>query len=253
MSRRTLLPREHGAYAQLGAPLVAALVMRAPTLAAGWLAAAAIAAFLANEPLLVALGHRGRRARELDGARAWRRLGVLGIVALGAGIAGLALANTGARVAAGAAALPAAALLVLGVRRAQHSLAGEVMAAIALPALAVPVAIASGTAHADAVIVWLAWSLGFAASVVAVHRVIARHRAPAARLDRVLAAALVAVLVAICGVAGVTALALVAAPLLASSAALVVKPPRASHLRAIGVALVVASAASIAVAVAIPT
>jgi hypothetical protein len=48
--------------------------LRVPTLPAVLLAIAAMSAFLANEPLLVVLGHRGRRAREIDGSRAARRL-----------------------------------------------------------------------------------------------------------------------------------------------------------------------------------
>jgi hypothetical protein len=58
MARRSLWPREHGAYAQLGAPLATAIAMQAPTIGALALASAACLAFLANEPLLVVLGHR---------------------------------------------------------------------------------------------------------------------------------------------------------------------------------------------------
>src|SRR5262249_5958355 len=50
---RSLWPREHGAYAQLGAPLATALARQVPTVPAALLAAAACCAFLANEPLLV--------------------------------------------------------------------------------------------------------------------------------------------------------------------------------------------------------
>ena len=67
--RRSLWPREHGAYAQLAAPLLTALVIVRPTVAAALLALAACIAFLANEPLLVVLGHRGKRMREQDGRR----------------------------------------------------------------------------------------------------------------------------------------------------------------------------------------
>ena len=44
-------PREHGAYVQLLAPLLAALVAGRPTVAAGAWCVAAIAGFLAHEPL----------------------------------------------------------------------------------------------------------------------------------------------------------------------------------------------------------
>src|SRR5688572_32010037 len=90
--QRSLWPREHGAYAQLAAPLLTALVVVRPTVAAGLLAAAACCAFLANEPLLVVLGHRGKRMREQAGTRAARRLALLASLAAAMGIAGLVLA-----------------------------------------------------------------------------------------------------------------------------------------------------------------
>lgn len=54
-----LKPKEHGAYAILAIPLVTGLVAAGPTLVGGCIAAAAFTGFLAHEPLLVTLGHRG--------------------------------------------------------------------------------------------------------------------------------------------------------------------------------------------------
>ena len=48
-----MLPREHGAYGQLAFPLVTALVIAGVTLSGVLIAVAAIAGFLAHEPLLV--------------------------------------------------------------------------------------------------------------------------------------------------------------------------------------------------------
>src|SRR5437868_1047392 len=67
MTRRSLLPREHGAYFQLGIPLIIAYLRCAANLAMVELTAAAALAFLANEPLLVVLGHRGRRRYDQHG------------------------------------------------------------------------------------------------------------------------------------------------------------------------------------------
>lgn len=53
MTRRSLLPREHGAYFQLGVPLIISYLRCAANLAMVELTAAAALAFLANEPLLV--------------------------------------------------------------------------------------------------------------------------------------------------------------------------------------------------------
>ena len=71
-SRRSLLPHEHGAYGQVAMPLVCALALGRPGVAAALLAAGAFAGFLSYEPLLVATGNRGKRARDEDGPRALR-------------------------------------------------------------------------------------------------------------------------------------------------------------------------------------
>jgi hypothetical protein len=241
---RSLWPREHGAYAQLAAPLLAALIARVPTVPAALLAVAAVCAFLANEPLLVALGHRGERLRSAAGARAWRRCIALAGVAGAAGLTGLAMASQATLSTAVVSLVLACVLIALAYRRGQHSLTGELFAAVALPMAAAPVAVASGTAPGVALGQALVWGLGFAASVASVHRVIARNKTPAGRIDRVLAVGFVVALVVLLVVVPCVHLVAIALPLIAVSAALVIHPPRARHLRAIGVALVVASVAS---------
>src|SRR5437762_3573628 len=96
---RSLAPKEHGAYGQLGLPLVTGLAMGRPGVAAAALAVAAAAAFVAHEPLLILAGQRGTRARREEGPRAARRLAVLGAAAAISGGAGLALAPSPARLA----------------------------------------------------------------------------------------------------------------------------------------------------------
>ena len=245
MARRSLWPREHGAYAQLAAPLVAALLVRSPSLAAGLLAIAACCAFAANEPLLVLLGHRGPRMRRTHGRAAARRVMAMAGIAIAAGATGLLLARHATLAVAGAASIGAIALIALAIVRREHSLAGELVAAIALPGAAAPVAVAAGLAPGVAVSLWLGWAVGFAASVVVVHRVIARHRKPAARIDRVLVAALASTLAFTLASSLV-----VAAPLVLGAFALVNAPPPATRLRLIGVALVAASLAATVLAVA---
>ena len=89
---RSLWPKEHGAYAQLLAPLALALVHGPITPASVALAIASVLAFVAHEPLLVVLGLRGTRAAREEGPRARRHLLALGGGALALGAAGLALA-----------------------------------------------------------------------------------------------------------------------------------------------------------------
>lgn len=242
--RRSLWPREHGAYAQLLAPIVSALLVWTPTVPAVLFAAAAIFAFLANEPLLVVLGHRGPRVAESTGPRARIALGLLAPIAAIAGGIGLALAPH-TLISAAIAAAPTAFLIVLAVRRAQHSLAGELLASVALPAAALPVAVASGGPLRAALELWGAWAVGYAASVVAVHRVMARNKHPATWTDIAVGVVLVAA-IAVCVVVHWY----VALPLVAAAVVLVIWAPPARHLRAIGIALVVASVASIVIAVA---
>lgn len=248
MARRSLWPREHGAYAQLGAPLATGLALRVPSLSAVLLAIASCAAFLAHEPFLVALGHRGKRLRESDGRRARIRLAILSAVATGTGAVGLGLATNRVLVVAAAVALPVAAMLAFAWRRAVHSLAGEVLAAVALPGAGAIVAAASGASLFDAFAFWGAWAIGYASSVVAVHRVIARHRKPPTWLDPLLASALICVTAACVGLASWHPFWVVALPLAAIAGYLVVRPPKATKLRAVGVALVISSVASMAIA-----
>src|SRR5512137_832178 len=94
---RSLLPHEHGAYGQIAMPLLCAWMLGRPGAASLLLGAGAFAGFLSYEPLLVAVGRRGRRAREEHGPRA-RRLaaGILAVAVALAG-AGFALAMREAR------------------------------------------------------------------------------------------------------------------------------------------------------------
>jgi hypothetical protein len=241
--RRSLWPREHGAYFQLAIPLLTALVARAPTPATVLLAIGAACAFLANEPLLVVLGHRGPRRQATDGDRARHRLVVLVAIALALGASGLVLAPRAA-LAASIVAAPAFALLVFAWRCAEHTLAGELTAAVALTGAFVPASVAAGASLGSTLDLWAAWSIGFGASVVAVHRVMARHKRAATGLDGVLAAAMIALLV-------VTALAMpLAIPLVGLAAILVAAPPPATRLRAVGVAIVAAAIVASAIVIA---
>jgi YwiC-like protein len=245
MARRSLWPREHGAYAQLGIPLVTALAVRLASPSALALAAGACLAFLANEPLLVLLGHRGARVREALGASARRRLAVtVGGGAL-ATVAGLYLAPASSLGLAAIAAVPALAMITLALTRSAHSLWGELVAAIALPGAAAPVAAASGLPWQTAVALWLAWSIGYASSVVAVHEILRRNRRALPGL------ALAALAIATASASIYVRELVVAVPLVGLGAFVAIRLPPARRVRAIGVALVVASSAAAVLALAV--
>jgi hypothetical protein len=242
-----MLPREHGAYAQLLAPLVGTLIAFGASTAAVLLALAGCCAFAANEPMLVVLGHRGKRALQRDGAKARVWLGVFAGGAAIAGVSGLVLAGS-ARVPAAIVAVPAALLVVLAWKRVIHTLAGELVAVVVLAGVSMPVAVASGARIEDALLLWAAWSVGYAYTILCIHRVIDRNRKPIAANDYVAAA---------CAAIGVGALVIasmryeharIALPLAATATVMFAARPSPRRLRAIGMLLVGVSIASIALA-----
>jgi len=244
---RSLAPREHGAYGQLGFPLLTALCAARPRPAGLLFAASAVLLFLAHEPALVSFGRRGQRAREEDGARALRFLVALLAVGGALGGAGLWLAPGPARLGAAVAAALAALLggaVALGVEK---TLAGELIAAAALSSAALPVAAASGLPWPAAVSLWGAWVSGFAATVFPVRAVIVEHRtqAPSAMLR------LSGTLVAIGAAAALAAagemkprLVLAVAPLFAASIAVALRPPAMKQMTRAGWTLMAAGGLS---------
>lgn len=171
-----LLPREHGAYGQLAVPLATGLVLARFHLPALFCAAAAIAAFLAHEPLLVELGHRGPKAKREHGTAA--RIMLMRMLALAClfGAAGFATAPGIALVAG----LPAFALgsvvLVLVFRRKERTLLGEVLVSTTLSAALVPVALAGGAALSRTLGAFVVFAVGFTLVTASVRGVIARSK-----------------------------------------------------------------------------
>ena len=233
-----MLPREHGAYAQLLVPLATALALRWPTPSAVALAVGACFAFVATQPLRLALRRDGAEA-----TRAARWLAVLASAAIVAGAVGLADAPAAARILIAIAAVPAVAAVAIMMRRTEHTIAGELVAAIALSGASAPVAVAAGTPWRSAAVMWGAWAIGYIATVLAVHGMIARApklrgRRRAIAIGVVIAASLVIAAVA------VSRHAVPALPLVLVAVPIAVRPPPASRLRAVGVVLVIAAVAA---------
>lgn len=238
---RSLTPREHGAWGQLGVPLCTALALARPTLAAVALAAASVLVFLAHEPFLVVLGHRGPRALREDGLRARRRLVALCVPGAALGVVGLALAPTDARVALALPLTLGAAVTAFIFRDAERSIPGETVAAAALASTGVPVALCDGVSRGAALGAWAAWVVGFALVTPAVRAVIVHARTPTPRGRRI--ATLVPPLLALAMLATVAPRwsAVAATPFALASLALVLAPPSPKHLKRVGWALVAAS------------
>lgn len=246
---RTLWPKEHGAYGQLALPLIAALALGRPTLASGLLVVGAAAAFVAHEPLLVALGLRGARARREHGARAAQvGVGCAGL-ALGAGLGGWSFGGLGVIFAS---LLPLAfvvALLPLVVAGRERTTGGEVLAGAALAAASIPVAVAGGVSPASAALVWATWVVSFTASTAAVRLVIARHKT--GTRDRTLLAVAGAATAGLVALAAATPIGLAAAPMVLAGWWLIARPPHPRNLRRVGWTLVACSTATAVLAVAI--
>lgn len=178
----TLLPREHGAYAELAFPLITGWAMTIPSFSALALGASAVLFFLANESVAILLGVRGKRLQTQLGtparARGWTLLGL-----------GIALGLTGV-LGAGASVWPevlvpvaSGALLVPTVLAGrQKTILGEILVVTAFSTLVLPLAMASGAethrAWAAACVWWVSFSLG----TFEVHAIKARHK-PTGRSD----------------------------------------------------------------------
>jgi hypothetical protein len=241
MSSRSLWPREHGAYVQLAVPLLVALAIRPPAASAIAFAVAAFAAFLAYEPLLVVRGLRGRRMQQELGARAKRRLAALIALALGSGGFALATCSRDALAMAGVLAVPALLTLVLAWRRSAHTLPGEIAAAVALTGAGAPVMVTSGVAWQTAAIVWVAWSLGYACTVVAVHRVLDGVKRARSITDLAVAATLAIIACGAVVAAPRIPAALPSAALAGAAAVVAFRLPSPKRLRLIGVAMTAVS------------
>jgi hypothetical protein len=181
LPRQRLLPREHGAYVQLGLPMATALAVTGPKLTGLWLAAAALACFLGYEPLLLVLGQRGERLREELGAFAWRQGLTLTGLALFCGVLGFLELPPEARPYLALPAILGAEVLLMTWGRQGRTLSGELLAGMALAAWAVPVALAGGLAPDAALSLWGTFALGFSLATVAVRLVIRAHKPGADR------------------------------------------------------------------------
>lgn len=176
-TERRMIPREHGAYAELLFPIVTVFLGGAPTTATWLLAVGAIAAFLANEPLLVLVGQRGTRIKREDGARAKRALLIFVMFALAAGVSGLLLAPRAAQISVALPLLLGGTLILLAIQGLERSMFGEGLAAAALSSTAVPLGLSAGLDLVSALAVALIWSITALLGTAVVRLTVARTKA----------------------------------------------------------------------------
>jgi len=176
-AQRKMVPREHGAYAELLFPIVTVFLGGSPTTSTWLLAVGAIAAFLANEPLLVLFGQRGTRTKREESDRAKRALLIFGLVALGTGVAGLVLAPAVVQYAVVVPLVLGAALVMLAIQGLERSMVGEGLAAATLSSIAIPLGLSAELALTSALAVALIWLVTSLLGTAVVRLTVARTKA----------------------------------------------------------------------------
>jgi hypothetical protein len=238
-SAKILWPREHGTYGELLFPLMSALLLARPGRAAWGLSLLAVGGFLAHEGFSVLAGARGLRAKRDAHAVAWRSVAIFGGAALlGAAWAAPSLTSATLTAVGVAAGLSVASVALAWFGR-EHTLLGELMAALTLSSWCVPVGLAGGVSLPVAAAIWLIWTGVFGVATCAVHLVIARStRRPVSRalaLGWLLGMATPLVVWSFARAGHVPDLALtIPIPALVTFVALVFAPVRGTHLRQIG-------------------
>jgi hypothetical protein len=183
-TERRMIPREHGAYAELLFPIVTVFLGGAPTGSTWLLAIGAIAAFLANEPLLVLVGQRGTRTKREESDRAKRALIVFAMFALVAGVAGLVLAPRPAQLSVVLPLLLGGTLVMLAIQGLERSMFGEGLAATALSSVAVPLGLSAGLDLTSALSVALIWATTALLGTAVVRLTVARTKAKTEQEER---------------------------------------------------------------------
>jgi hypothetical protein len=174
---RMMIPREHGAYAELLFPMAAVFLGGTPSRATWLLAIAALACFLANEPLLILVGHRGARVRREAAPQAKRALLILALGALAAGIPALWFASRPVQVSVLLPLLLGGAVMMMAAQGLERSAFGETTAAAALSSVALPLGLASGLGMFASFAVLIIWLIASLLGTAIVRLTVARTRA----------------------------------------------------------------------------
>lgn len=235
----SLWPKEHGAYAEVTFPLLTGLLVAGFSVVGALFSAAVVAAFLVHEPLLVLLGVRGTRPREVLRVRAIARTCVLGTVIVLAGAASLFWGEPRFRYGTLAPAALGAVFIPFVIARREKTALGEMLVAMVFSSALVPVALAANLALDDALVAAAAWAATFIVGTFTVRHVLERARGERAAM-RWLAPGTSAVVgaAAVAGVGWFGFGTLAALPAALVGIALWLRPVPAKRLRVLGWSLV---------------
>lgn len=238
-----LRPKEHGAYAVVAIPMIAALLVVGPTVAGIGIAVATVAGFMAHEPLLLLWGHRGRRAQQFSSRACSRAALLLMVMTLGGT---LAFASGSAAVRIALVACLGVAVTTFGVAiGGQHrALAAELWATAGLSLPSAAMLLAGGASVPLASESWAVWLLGFSATTVSVRSVIAAQKRQSRKVHD---AILIPAILLVCGgILSGGGWLLATLPMLIASGYLRLWPPPAKYLRRVGWSLVASTLATAA-------
>lgn len=230
-----LHPKEHGAYAILGVPLVAALCIEKINAVVVLIMVAAIAGFMAHEPLMIAMGRRGRRAL-LAAPQAASRFSLLMFVALWSGGMAIWWAPPDVRLALAVCLLFAGLGFALSAAGLQRTLPVQMidMLSLTLPSSAMLLA---GGVNQDVVVrLSAAWVMGRIATTTAVRSAIAKMKTSLHRDIPIMNDAIFVSMIVACpfGILSGLGELIVITPMLATAVWLRFLPPGLIHLRTIG-------------------
>ena len=242
-----LRPREHGAYAILSMPLLAALLIGGVTPVGVLTTLAAVAGFLANEPLLVVWGRRGQNARQSEPV-ARRALVALLSLAVISGASALLLGTAIIRIALASSALLAALGFAFSVTGHQRTLTAQLVGILGLTAPSAVVLLAGRTDTWLTLALTSAWVLGRVATTTSVRSIFSRQRASqnrrVPRIHDLILFSVGAVLIAGC-FSGIAAW-LTTTPLLLAAVLLRIRPASIQGIRRLGWELVAVNIVSCA-------
>lgn len=238
-------PKEHGAYAMLGVPLVAAFCIAGFTWIGLTVALASVLGFIAHEPLMIATGRRGPRALREAPTAHLRVIALLCAAAL-LGTPALLFGSLAVRLAL-VACLPLAAVsFVLSARGKQRSLVAQLWSSLALVLPSLIVLLAASMEPERALQLSAAWALGQSGALIAVRSVIARHKkANQGRVPLINDLLQIALtFTAVVGLFGGLTAFLSISPMIVVAGYLRLFSPSPKHLRQLGWALVASHVAS---------